>query len=184
MVNNLLCILLSHILSFVFSYQLSPLHLMFADIWLHHVVLHNFIGFFSLKYTFAFLRIHVLSVVLICLNYCSVFSSVSVNKFCIPAAQPVSLILLLLLIILPLLVKYFTSIACLVDSKYVRLIFLFFQVVAGALVRLTMELGYSTCRKGHNEDIATCQLRDNSVWWLRWWWLWWWWCIVVCDMVL
>jgi hypothetical protein len=41
--------------------------------------------------------------------------------------------------------------------------FLFSQVVAGVLVHLTLELGYSTCRKGHDTDIATCQLKNDLV---------------------
>ena len=73
---------------------------------------HRFL-FFAIYILIAFLRILVLSVVLVCLKYCSVFSSVSFNKFCIPASQPVSIILLPLLILLQVLVKYLTYIACL-----------------------------------------------------------------------
>lgn len=40
---------------------------------------------------------------------------------------------------------------------------LFFQVVAGVLIHLTLELGYSTCRKGHDADIDTCELQKVSV---------------------
>jgi hypothetical protein len=31
------------------------------------------------------------------------------------------------------------------------------------LVRLTLEVGYSTCRKGHDADVASCQLKSDSV---------------------
>ena len=40
---------------------------------------------------------------------------------------------------------------------------LFYQVVAGTLVRLTLELGYTTCRKGEDSDISNCQLKEDSV---------------------
>ncbi|PSN29667.1 hypothetical protein C0J52_23971 [Blattella germanica] len=35
-------------------------------------------------------------------------------------------------------------------------------VVAGTLTRLTIEIGYSKCRKGHEDDVDTCELRENS----------------------
>jgi hypothetical protein len=38
-----------------------------------------------------------------------------------------------------------------------------YQVVAGTLVRLTMELGYTACRKGEDGDISNCQLKEDSV---------------------
>jgi hypothetical protein len=37
------------------------------------------------------------------------------------------------------------------------------QVVAGTLVRLTLELGYTSCRKGEDGDISNCQLKEDSV---------------------
>jgi hypothetical protein len=36
-------------------------------------------------------------------------------------------------------------------------------VVAGALVQLTLELGYTTCRKGDGGDVSNCQLKEDSV---------------------
>jgi hypothetical protein len=36
-------------------------------------------------------------------------------------------------------------------------------VVAGVLIHLTLELGYSSCRKGHDADIDACQLKNDSV---------------------
>ena len=98
MVKNLLCALLSHNLSFLICYQPIPLLLMFPGTGPHHLALCYLIGFFSLQYTFDCISQDSCSVVLLCLNYCSVFSSVSFNKFYIPASQPVSLILLPLLI--------------------------------------------------------------------------------------
>jgi hypothetical protein len=71
------------------------------------------VSFLCNTHLIAFLRILVLSVVLIHLNYCSVLSSVPFNKFCIPSSQSVSLILLPLLVLLQVLLKYFTHIACL-----------------------------------------------------------------------
>ncbi|PNF32289.1 hypothetical protein B7P43_G16846, partial [Cryptotermes secundus] len=47
-------------------------------------------------------------------------------------------------------------------QKVVRIVEAEKQVVAGVLVRLTLELGSSTCRKGHDTDIATCQLKNDS----------------------
>jgi len=51
----------------------------------------------------------------------------------------------------------------LLSISFLQVIILFFQVVTGVLVRLTLELGYSTCRKGQDIDIATCQLKEDSV---------------------
>ena len=39
----------------------------------------------------------------------------------------------------------------------------FYQVVAGTLVHLTLEVGYTTCRKGEDSDISNCQLKEDSV---------------------
>jgi hypothetical protein len=39
----------------------------------------------------------------------------------------------------------------------------FFQVVSGALVRLTLELGYTSCRKGVSGDVSNCELKEDSV---------------------
>lgn len=36
-------------------------------------------------------------------------------------------------------------------------------MVAGVLTHLTLELGYSACRKGHDADIDGCQLKNDSV---------------------
>jgi hypothetical protein len=38
-----------------------------------------------------------------------------------------------------------------------------YQVVEGTLVRLTLELGYTSCRKGEDSDISNCQLKEDSV---------------------
>jgi hypothetical protein len=37
------------------------------------------------------------------------------------------------------------------------------QVVAGTLVWLTLELGYTTCLKEAAGDISDCQLKEDSV---------------------
>ncbi|GLH11267.1 Cathepsin L [Gryllus bimaculatus] len=37
------------------------------------------------------------------------------------------------------------------------------QVVSGTLTRLTLRLGHSTCRKGHDGDSSSCTLQENSV---------------------
>jgi len=46
---------------------------------------------------------------------------------------------------------------------YIMWQYCFYQVVAGALVRLTLELGYTTCRKGEDGDVSNCQLKEDSV---------------------
>ena len=52
MVRNLFCVLLSHNLALVISYQPIPLLLMCSGTGLHHLVLNYIAGFFSLQYTF------------------------------------------------------------------------------------------------------------------------------------
>ncbi|XP_021923638.1 uncharacterized protein LOC110831681 isoform X2 [Zootermopsis nevadensis] len=47
-------------------------------------------------------------------------------------------------------------------QKIVRIVNSQKQVVAGTLVRLTLELGYTSCRKGEDGDISNCQLKEDS----------------------
>ena len=52
---------------------------------------------------------------------------------------------------------------CFVKTMYIMWQYCFYQVVAGTLVSLTLELGYTTCRKGEDGDISNCQLKEDSV---------------------